>query len=85
MWRLVPLFLLAACAQTQPTVIKVPVEVQVPVPVPCKVEQLQEPHVTDNKEAVTLNDRDLVLLLAEEREALIAYARKAAAVIRACQ
>jgi type IV pilus biogenesis protein CpaD/CtpE len=77
----------AGCASLEQRVVErpVPYEVRIPVEVPCKIEALEAPKITPNKEALKLNDRDLVLLLAEERESLSAFVLKAMAAIKACQ
>ena len=80
--------LLVGCASAPavpPVVISKPVEVLVKVPVPCQVQMPERPSVMQNRDALALNDRDLVLQIASEREALTAYAAKAAAALEACQ
>jgi hypothetical protein len=79
--------LLAGCATTERQVIvRVPVEVQVPVRVACMqaADKPTPPTLTSNADALAMTDRALVLLIAEERETLAAYALKADAVLTGC-
>lgn len=77
---------LAGCATERQVIVRVPVEVKVPVRVACMQasDKPVPPTVTPNAEAVEMTDRALVLLIAEERESLAAYALKADAVLAGC-
>jgi hypothetical protein len=81
--------LLGGCASLpppEPVIIKVPVTVEVPVRVAClrNEDRPVVPAITPNERALRLTDRNLVLLLEEEREVLAAYAMRADALLGAC-
>ena len=63
-----------------------PIEVEIPVPVPCLMNaQLpRRPAVTPDEELKALSDRNLLLRIAGEREALAAYMADAHPLLEAC-
>jgi hypothetical protein len=74
---------LAGCSTLMPGM---PVEVEIPVPVPClTAAQLpQRPAVTSNEDLKAMSDRNLLLRIAGEREALAAYVSEAHPLLEAC-
>lgn len=79
----IPAALLAGCSTLTPGM---PIEVEIPVPVPClTTAQLpQRPQVTAGAELKAMSDRNLLLRIAAEREALAAYVTEAHPLLESC-
>ena len=72
--------LLAGCAT-----VKEPVTVHVAVPVPCEINAPTRPTITADVDLQAMPDYRLVITIARERLALIAYSAELAAAARACE
>jgi hypothetical protein len=70
--------MVAGCATSPPTVVRVP------VPVPCVVDLPAEPAIASDLELRAMSDYRLVLVIARERLQLLGYAGELRAATEAC-
>lgn len=64
--------------------VKEPVTVQVAVPVPCVIAASERPTIATDAELQAMPDFRMLITIARERLALIAYSAELAAAARAC-